>query len=278
MPLGPSYVEFPPSPPLAPYVACYWALTGCTPNPVLSRVLPDGCVDLVVVIGDPVRVTGARDPGPAVRLVGAMRRAMLIELAGHVAVIGVRFRPAGAAPFVTAPLDEITDGVAPPDDLWRGRQIGIDLGELAEATARDGPAAAVRRLEAALLRQLSATPRPDPLVVAGAATILAAGGQVAIGPLTAALEVTPRRLERAFARTIGLSPKSFCRVARFQRTLALARRRPDLGWASVAVAGGFADQAHLTREFTALAGLPPGSYLEEQARVANVQDVGRGAR
>ena len=79
---------------------------------------------------------------------------------------------------------------------------------------------------------------------------------------------TERHLERRFAREIGLSPKAFSRTVRFQQTLAFMHSDGRDDWAGIAWDCGFADQAHLIREFRELAGVTPGRVREEALRLA----------
>ena len=69
----------------------------------------------------------------------------------------------------------------------------------------------------------------------------------------------PRRFGQLFSESVGLSPKRWLRLRRFQRALASAHRA-DVDWASAAIELGYADQAHLTREFRAFAGITPSEY------------------
>jgi len=89
----PRFARRPPSPDLAPWIVCYWSL-GATDAPRFkSRVLPDGSNDLIVDLSGRTR--------PFV--VGAMPQAEVVTLQGHVDLLGVRFRPGGAMPFLHHP-------------------------------------------------------------------------------------------------------------------------------------------------------------------------------
>jgi len=83
--------------------------------------------------------------------------------------------------------------------------------------------------------------------------------------------VGERWLERAFARHVGYGPKMLARVVRFQHAVALLDAGPPLSWSALAYEAGFADQAHLVREFRALAGLTPGDFAAERRDVGFVQ-------
>ena len=82
------------------------------------------------------------------------------------------------------------------------------------------------------------------------------------------LGCSPRQLERLFAAGVGLSPKELSRIARFQSLLRLAGREPAASWADLAVRGGYADQAHLVREFKAFSGATPTSKDETEGALA----------
>ena len=113
-----------------------------------------------------------------------------------------------------------------------------------------------------------------------AATSLPQYTELARGPLLApwvecywsirALDAGGRRLERAFARAVGVSPKVLDRVLRLRRAIrALERGTP--GWSAIACEAGYADQAHLIREFRSLAGITPARWAAERRAVGFVQ-------
>jgi AraC-like DNA-binding protein len=232
---------------LAPWVRRVWELTvpGAS-GP--GRVLPDGCMDLVV-IGGRLLVAGP-DTGP----VAVPRRA------GET-VLGLRFHP-GAGPAVLGPrASELRDTRVPLEAVW-GRD-GRELEErVAAASPGDGPAV----LQERLLGRLGAArePRPDPLVAA--AVHLLEGHAVLpgrVGGLGDALGLGERQLRRRFHAAVGYGPKTLARVLRFQRLLGLLDRpRPSLALA--AVDAGYADQAHMTTECARLAGLSPAALLAER--------------
>ena len=86
-----------------------------------------------------------------------------------------------------------------------------------------------------------------------------------IGALAERLDCSRRHLVSKFHEEIGLPPKTVARIIRFDRALRLARKGPEGGWADIAAACGFADQAHLCREFRDLAGETPTAW---QARLS----------
>lgn len=199
--------------------------------------------------------------------VGTMRRPLVVRLRGRTDLLGVRFRPGGAVPFLAPPAHELTDRTVPLADLWRGAD------DLAERLAvMDGPSR-IRSLASLLLRRSVDGPAPDPRVLRAARRIEATDGRVSVRELHGELEMSRRQLERLFLGAVGVPPKVACRVARFRGALRRLDRDPAASWSRLAHASGYADQPHLAREFRALAGVTPGEYRAERGRVASVQDA-----
>jgi AraC-like DNA-binding protein len=98
-------------------------------------------------------------------------------------------------------------------------------------------------------------------------------GRAGVRDVAAALGVGERWLERAFARQIGYGPKTLARIVRLQHAVSLLQGGAAPSWTALAYDAGYADQAHLVREFRALAGVTPGAYAAER-RVGFVQYEG----
>jgi AraC-like DNA-binding protein len=256
----PRYRELLPSPALSDAVECYWSIRAEAPAAIPNRVLPDGCADLIVGIPGLA--------GPAV--VGTMRAAAVVPIAGRVDLFGIRFRPGAASRFLGVPLGELAGRRVALDQLWGAAAArAADLLEPADLAAR------VSAAERLLLDAKGLLLRDADLVASAVALLRRARGGVGVRETAAALAVSERRLQRAFAEAVGLSPKALARVLRFRRAVrAIGRTRrtgAPIGWAALAAGAGYADQPHLIREFRALAGLTPARYAAEQRAVGFVQ-------
>src|ERR1044071_10321272 len=113
------YCERKPRPPLSRFVECFWALESYVPSTQLERILPDGCVELILNFG--ARFS-QHDDGklklqPRSFLVGQMTGPILISPTGPVQLLGIRFHPGGTLPFLRVPLHEITDQVVELSEL-----------------------------------------------------------------------------------------------------------------------------------------------------------------
>ena len=225
----------------APHVARVW-IRDPEPAARVHRVVPDGCADVVWIRG-----VGLRIAGPATGPV-------LSEVPAGAVATGVRFRVGAAGSALGVPARELLDRTVPLEDVW-GR-TAVELAERLDAAASPEEAAAT--LTAAVAERL---PPPDDLdALVRAAARRAAMPRVPVESLGAGLGVGERQLRRRFDDAVGYGPKTLQRVLRFQRFLALAARDGD-DLAALAFAAGYADQAHLTRECTRLAGLPPAALL-----------------
>lgn len=250
------YAETQPAPPLQHLVRCYWAFAAAHDEaPYLHRVMPDGCVSLVAV--------GAASP--VVLIVGPTLREIPVPVGPGSRYWGVRLWPDAAGPLLgLAPLT-LRDVVAPAAGLVPALAARLAL-------ALDGSpplAAAARRLDAALLHEAvppsTALDAPVRRVVEA---VGAAQGHVAIGALAEAAALSPRQLQRRFRRAVGLTAKELARIRRFRfATAHLLQPAPTASWGAVAAEAGYADQAHLVREFNALVGLSPTAFEAHVARI-----------
>jgi AraC-like DNA-binding protein len=235
---APGYREWLPDRRVRDAIACLWvAVTAADAAPSIAAVMPDGCTDLIWECGKGVVVAGPDTrPAPA-------------DMAPGTILVGARFRPGAGGPALGVPLADLRDQRIDLADLLPG-----PAGRLSADLTPDQALSTVTAFATGLV---AAAP-PDKLVVT-AARMLASGqpGVTRIGP---ALSVSERQLRRRFDFAVGYGPKTLQRILRFRRVLgqlAAAPRSTDL--ADLAVRAGYADQAHLTREITRLAGLPPAA-------------------
>ena len=255
-----SYREYAPSEMLRPFVACFWTHDPVVgrevSNPSVHRVLPDGCID--VVLG----FAGQADEPESAMAVGTMTRALVLEPgAWPECFVGVRFRPGKAAAFLTVPANELTDLRVPLDELW------LDASEVRDAlSARTEAMGRVRALE----RVLAARAAPSVVsaqhdVDEAIRRIVDAGGSLGITRLAPALGVTRQHLARQFSQLVGVSPKTFARVVRLGRVIERARAVPvgeAINWSGLALELGYFDQSHLVDDFRELTGVTPGVWRE----------------
>jgi AraC-like DNA-binding protein len=253
------YRELLPHPALRPFVDRFWISVDDAAPPA-RRILPDGCIDVLIDLGREGRSL----------VVGTMTSASLFAPRGPVRIAAVRFRPAGAVPFLGVAARELTDGTFTCDDIGARWLARAPWGETTDAAAAAGS------LQRLLLGRLAALRRPDPLVAHAVASLF--------GPAPPSIEALGRQtgwsrqhLARAFHRHVGVSPKQLARVARLQRAVADLQRRRGDGLADAALRLGYFDQAHMARDFRALAGLTPAEARAAAGSIFPIQSLLTGA-
>jgi AraC-like DNA-binding protein len=236
----------PPPAPLADFVLYMWRRRfPPRARVVVQPTMPDGCVDLLSIDGGPTYVMGPE----------TVRMDHLIP--GGTEIVGVRLRPGVGARLFGAALGELVDGGAFIRDLSDTPAfLRSTRHQLASASAYHRP------LLDALLPRIAAA-HPDDGVSFGVSW-LSRHPAGTIDELCVRLGWSPREVRRRFTSALGFGPKVMQRVLRFQRVLYLAGRGAPSGTATLselAVACGYADQAHMTRDFRALALTTPGELL-----------------
>jgi transcriptional regulator GlxA family with amidase domain len=177
-------------------------------------------------------------------------------------MIGVYFEPGSTSALLRVPAIELTDQVVDLDHLWgsQGARLAEDLAELDEA-------ARVDRLESVLLDRLRRAPAAARLridVTGLARWVRAEPASMTVNRLADAAGVSRQHLTRVFRQVIGVSPKRYCRLARFQAGLIYAGAGTRVQWAQVAAELGYADQSHMISEFRELSSLTPETLATQQ--------------
>jgi AraC-like DNA-binding protein len=231
-------------------VTAYWRVTGDGSNVPSSAVLPDGQVELVFNFGAPVGLSGPayRGDQPERAVVGLLSKALRLEYRGRVDTFGIRFHPARGAGFLGKPATELTEKVLPLAGVCA--ELDRDLARLSADSLRPS-------LEQVLLRQIDGALPVDQAVVAMVDRLTALDALPPVAQLARELGISPRHLQRRFRAAVGLAPKRFVRILRFSRAWQAASMSDRETWAGLAAKYGYADQAHLTREFRAFGAQAP---------------------
>jgi AraC-like DNA-binding protein len=102
---------------------------------------------------------------------------------------------------------------------------------------------------------------------------LLASASANVTAVASELGVSERHLRRVFRETVGVSPKTFSRLVRFQYALRAARENGHRSWADIAAESGYYDQAHLIAEFRELTGVTPKALLDELRGQASLGEL-----
>lgn len=247
-----------PSPPLSRYVDTLWYWEGIPATHRLERLMPDGAQNLVINLHrDCLKAYEPENPARfriqrGAIFTGARSGFEVIDAECQQRIVGVHFRPGGGWPFLGMPADSLGCYEVELADLPGGlhRNLREQLLEAVE------PSAIVRRLEAHLLSLLRIESHS---AVRHAIDRLSRVPDVAA--VAAETGYSMRRFIRLFRREVGLTPKTFARVRRFQRVVRLLHGRQDVNWVDVALHCGYYDQAHFIHDFRNFSGFTPGTFL-----------------
>ncbi len=250
-----------PSPPLSRYVECLWYAARYASSHALEKLLPTGSVDLVIRLNEErIRIFDdtcqRRFEFDHAVIHGAHSKPCVIETKQQSAVIGVHFRPGGAAAFFAEPLGELTNLAVAAEDLW-GPQLRGLREQLLEARS---PAAMFDLLETAMLRRLNHPILERQVIGRAVDQFIASPSAVRVRKIREATGYSPKRFIRLFENYVGLTPKVFCRVRRFQAVLEQIVAQRAVDWAHVALDCGYFDQSHLIRDFREFSGICPSQY------------------
>lgn len=267
------YREHEPGAALRGHVQCLWEMNGDCTQASPHRIVPDGCMSLVLNFGAPAEQlleAGVARPQPRTLVIGEMRRPIALQSRGRVDLVGVRFWPGALRAFLAEPVSGLVDRVTGDAPL------GTALARRISRTVHDAePADRLRLLQAALASELQTQSLTDDVVVTAVRALVHRQGRVRIDGLAEELGVSRRFLERRFVERVGIPPKSLANVLRFRRALSQIEARPD-GWAEVSADCGYYDQSHLIRDFKRFTGFTPKAYRgDEPSATTSRSESGR---
>lgn len=242
-----------PAEPLRRHVEWYWLIDWDLPAPYASHIVPHPAVNLTFQWDE----SDETEAPPYAEVTGVALGLYTRKLTGRGRVCGVKFRPGGFRPY--------TPGV--PVSRWTGRALPAQevFPQITGDTARSVVTAAGDRARVAALDAflLSLPCAPDPqadLAIDLVRQVRADRTVLRVGDFAHAQGLSVRALQRLFATYVGVSPKWVILRYRIHEALEQAGTRDDIDWAALAADLGYADQAHLVRDFTTTVGVPPAAY------------------
>ena len=245
---GMKYSEAAPHPALSKYVDAYWTATGSSKTVAVEKILPDGCVDIIFNVGnDCYTDNGAVLMNNAkAYLVGTMTRFKETEMDSSTRLLGVRFKPGTFLGFFNyAPLCEIANRTVELD-----AHFCFNTNKLIKSP--------FEFLDKLLFKNLKS---PNQHLLEQIQTIQKSKGQVKIEELASIHFTTVRQLERNFKHHLGITPKEFVNLVRYQNVkAAIEQRKHGQSLLSIAFDFGYYDHAHLTNHFRQYNGCTPSVF------------------
>ncbi|MEM9196298.1 MAG: AraC family transcriptional regulator [Pseudomonadota bacterium] len=257
-------LQRPPHPALAGLVT---RIAACVdlPGGQVFPVAPAGLsCPLIISHGAPFRVAlGTRAADRQLSFAtGLVAAPVHVATTGPVDCIQADLTPLGAARLFGGAMPDLSGVMVALWDIWPG-----EAARLADRLwSLPDPASRIALTERFLAARFAHAPAASPAIAVAWHALSGSGGSLSVARLADQIGWSRTRLARRFRQEIGVPPKTAARLLRFARAMALGRT--GLGWAEIAADAGFADQPHLVREFTALAGQTPAAWRAATAAPA----------
>lgn len=267
-------VSQPAAPRLGQHVLGYCGYEEQTVGFTRRRELPSGEVVVIIGFGPKIETTyPEKAPGRVLThrsfVAGLHDTYCFVETPGTQAGIQLNLTPLGARLLLDVPMRELTDRVVELDDLL-GEEASLLVEQLYEAP---GWEARFELLDRALVGRLERARPASPDVAWAWRQLVESRGSLPVGRLCDELGCSRRHMARRFGEEVGVTPKTYARVLRFQRAVHLLGHRDganwmddgeygagrDMSWGEIALACGYYDQAHMNRDFRQFAGATPGA-------------------
>jgi AraC-like DNA-binding protein len=255
------YQQVRPGPAVARFVEFYWTLEDNAPGDSLQRILPDGRGCLVLNFASPYAryCNNAWGLQPQSFLVGQITGPLVLRPSGPAAMLGIQFRPQGATQLLGAPMHELNDQAVPLDALCPGLVRHVE-----PLFDFHTPSQALLAVDGMLGRFAEhSDAAADSALSFAVAALGRSHGLARIRHLAEHVGWSTRQLQRRFKAAVGISPKLFARMQRFQAMLR-ATDGGEADWVTAAVHSGYYDQSHLIRDFREFAGKPPTGLLDQE--------------
>jgi AraC-like DNA-binding protein len=259
---GVTFKHYVPQGPLADFVELFWFWNGYHQEYGKERLMPMGSVELVI------QLENARPSASG--LSGPRSESLIIERTDQDRLLGIHFKPGGAFPFLQFPYGDLHNSAVTLDELWGDKRARRLLNLLHEAGTVDRQfqvlegwltwiAARPLRHHAAVSFAISKF-RSDPSLSRSAGVAEATG-------------LSQRRFIELFRNEVGMTPKLFCRVERFQTVIRNLEQTPDVNWVDIALSCGYSDQSHFNHDFREFSGVRPSDYLSLRLSQNHIQHL-----
>jgi AraC-like DNA-binding protein len=244
------------------WVESYWIIESDDNVPDDQKIIPDGYPELIFHFADQYRIniSGLWETQAFSLLAGQIRQCFYLQNTGRVSILGIKLQPYALTQLFQLDMSLVTDKVVPLDAAEI--QTLTDLDERIRASHEMDERVAIVNKFFELFPDLE-------LPIQKAINVISeTKGGITVEKLSEAMAVSERQVERLFQKFIGLSPKFYCRIIRFNAIFQLLSQR-DPSWAELAYEAGFADQSHFIRNFKAFTGEGPSDYGFDEKTLAN---------
>lgn len=254
--------------PLNQFIEYFFHYEDMTVEYSKEKLLPDGAVELIINLTEISRkLYDNQNPNKATFfqkawISGMREQYILIEAAKKSSVLVVRFKPGGAYPFLRMPVSEIKDQVLELELIFGSRFAEIWEQLMAAPTSQQKFVI----LEDFFLQKAHNRLEINPVIQF---SIEELAGSTSLKTITSQTGYSQKHLIQLFRQHVGLTPKVYARIMRFQEAIHSIEANQQVSWIDLALHCGYYDQAHFINEFRAFSGINPSVYLVEKGEFIN---------
>ena len=268
------YLQHIPAAPLNRYIRSLWYSRNAEPKHRHERMLPSGCVQVILNLARDFLVDCREDAPPTASppslIVGARSVYEIVDTSDMTDLIGIVFRPGGFAPFASDAVDLFSNRFISLQDVW-GNSVVVLRDRLREIPTLAARLCCLENyLSHKFAARLAANSPPRHDMVSYALNRFARSPLVSsVRDVAQSTGWSERRFSQVFREQVGFSPKVWTRLQRFQLAVAQLHAGADLPWAELALGCGYYDQSHFANEFRAFSGIDATTYSARHTRWAN---------
>ena len=267
---GMKYYPYVPTAPLSEFVEIVFHLSGYMPELPHERLVPDGSCSLVIELDHQERWIVDNETMQPIQscrrswLSGPHEHFLTISALPNSELVAIRFKPGGLYPFVSQSIDSVKNTVVPAisyfgNSIYQLRKSLLDLDNQEVVHSIPGWLESQLNLESKIPESVTKT--LDKLIENPAIST--------ISTVVKESELSRKHLNDLFRKYVGLSPKRFQRILRFNRALAKIQNDQKLLWKEISLDCGYSDQAHFIHDFKQFCGMNPTEFLELSTNRAN---------
>jgi AraC-like DNA-binding protein len=251
-----------PSFPLGQFIESFIYYRDYNPNHTVERFLPDGHVNIVIDLTDYPKYIYDNDTLKEIQACknvwfsGIRNKYITIPSGKESEMFVINFHRGMSYPFVQMPLYTLTDSVVDGELVLTSEILDMRDMILEAATVPNKFSTAEQFLIQKFSRRLEVNPFIDFAVRA----ITSSPSQYSIEYIAGKVGYSQKHLIELFKKNVGLTPKHFLKVMRFQKAIQEISQTSHINWASIALESGYYDQAHFINDFKIFSGFTPKEY------------------
>jgi AraC-like DNA-binding protein len=251
---------------LESFIECYWVIESENKIPFVKKIIPDGFPEIIFHYKDPYRINskGHWETQPASLFAGQIRKHFFLENTGASGVFGIKFKPAAITHLLHISMQNFTDKVVGLSELNNSFLDKLEK-KMLEATDSESRVQIAEKEMHTWIKNITA---PNEVIDKAIKQIIGCQGNIPITEMRKNLFVSERVLQRLFLKYIGLPPKIYARIIRFNFIFQLIESG-ETTWADLSYDSGYFDQSHFIRNFKSFTGEEPSGYSFTEENMAN---------